>query len=248
MPLSSSSVLHFTDTKCSLKGILEDNFRVYYCRESLTLGGCLMHFFVPMVSFCDIPLSEIKEHIRKYGNYGIGLTKEWAKRCGLNPVLYVETNSPLSASCRLAFEEYVLDGQQGRSGLSNSQMAITDVLRYIKNYEGPLCRKDKTENEYYRFSDEREWRYVPPYAEHACEMMLGAHAYTMNKNAHDATVQFLRLTFQPNDIKYIVIKDDTEITEFVRHLSAAKQKRYSRRDIEILTTRIITADQIANDV
>lgn len=85
MPLSSSSIIHFTNKKAYLKGILENNFHISYCSETVTFGTQNWSFHAPMVSFCDIPLSEVKNHIEKYGSYGIGLTKEWASRNGLNP-------------------------------------------------------------------------------------------------------------------------------------------------------------------
>ena len=48
---------------------------------------------IPVVCFCDIPLSRISDHIGFYGNFGIGLTKEWAMSNGLNPLLYVSSTS-----------------------------------------------------------------------------------------------------------------------------------------------------------
>jgi hypothetical protein len=96
MGLSSNSIIHFTNSKESLIGILNDNFKLFYCKENIIIGNRTFEFAVPMVSFCDIPLSEVKAHIEKYGKYGIGLTKEWAEKQKLNPVLYIEKDSFLS--------------------------------------------------------------------------------------------------------------------------------------------------------
>lgn len=80
MSLSSNSVIHFTNNKEALVGILQKNFKITYCNEQILLADSVVKIQVPMVSFCDIPLSKIKDHIDKYGNYGIGLTKNWAKK------------------------------------------------------------------------------------------------------------------------------------------------------------------------
>lgn len=77
MPLSASSLFHFTKKKDFLYGILDETFRLSYCREDFLIGGERYSIRVPMVSFCDIPLSEIKNHIDSYGPYGLGLSKEW---------------------------------------------------------------------------------------------------------------------------------------------------------------------------
>ncbi len=97
MPLSSNTLIHFTANKEALKGILADNFKLKYCKEVLNWGDkSPMELYVPMVSFCDIPLSQIKEHISRYGHYGIGLTREWAVANKLNPVLYIQPGSSLA--------------------------------------------------------------------------------------------------------------------------------------------------------
>lgn len=89
MGLSSNSIIHFTNSSEALKGILRNNFRITYCKETIQLDKQTVTFHVPMVSFCDIPLFEIKNHIDSYGNYGLGLTKEWAIKNKLNPVIYI---------------------------------------------------------------------------------------------------------------------------------------------------------------
>lgn len=201
---------------------------------------------VPMVSFCDIPLSEIKEHIGKYGRYGIGLTKGWAMRMGLNPVLYMEQNSALAKNLHHSFDKYLVEEGVDHTEPTESQIALADVFRYVKNYQGSLERK--TENkENYRFSDEREWRYTPPHSKNY-EMMISKEEYELEPKKHDDSVGSLTLRFEPNDIKYIIIDNDKEISEFIRHLHDAKGNSYSYKDVERLTTRILTADQIMEDI
>lgn len=246
MALSANTLIHFTKEKDSLKKILEENFKVFNCKEAVVLGGKRNTIRVPMVSFCDIPLSEVKDHISKYGNYGIGMTKEWGVRKALNPVLYVAQNSTLSASYRQAFMHYALDTDLDIDDWSDEQKAIGDVLRYMKNYEGSLERNGVTLDSY-RFSDEREWRFVPPYSA-PCDMFVNEVYYQDNPDAVDNRLIDMRLEFEPNDIKYIIINDDTEIGEFVDHLRRVKGKNYSLHDIERLTTRIFTTDQIKSDI
>lgn len=251
MPLSANTLIHFTTTKDNLRKILEENFRVYNCRETVFLGGKCSEFYVPMVSFCDIPLSEVKDHIAKYGSYGIGMTKEWGTRRGLNPVLYVAKTSMLSESYRKAWRHFTKADQEDAGDIddwSYEQRALADVLRYIKNYESDLTRKGTTTPNY-RFSDEREWRYVPAFTEQ-CEMLMGTSYYEDPDNKRDADEKLepFRLEFEPNDIKYIIISNDSEIGEFIEHLRRAKGKTYSLHDIERLTTRILTVEQIMSDM
>lgn len=131
---------------------------------------------------------------------------------------------------------------------TNEQKALVDIVRYIKNYEADLTRKGKAIPNY-RFADEREWRYVPHYSE-ACDMLILESIYLKPgfKDASEAKLDNLRLEFEPNDIKYIIIDNDTEITEFIDHLKHTKGKKYTFHDVERLTTRILTAQQIMDDM
>lgn len=245
MSLSSNTLIHFTNTKESLLNILEESFRIFHCREAVVLDGKKQNFYVPMVSFCDIPMSEIKEHIDKYGTYGIGLTKEWAVKHGLNPVLYVGQTSRLSASYHTAMKHFALNSENTEEFYSEEEMALLDIIRYMKNYEGTLERKSITIDKY-RFSDEREWRYVPEYKDYQ-DMLAGAKDFKKNPTHHTEQYADTRLEFEPSDIKYIIINNDSEIGQFVDHLRKTKGKKYNLHEIERLTTRILTVDQIRGD-
>lgn len=93
MGLSSNSVIHFTRKISSLKGILSNDFAIRYCLEEIHSQNEFIKLLIPMVSFCDIPFSQIITQVNSYGSYGIGLSKKWAESNGLNPVLYLEKNS-----------------------------------------------------------------------------------------------------------------------------------------------------------
>lgn len=96
MAISTSSIFHFTPSYTNLISILESGFNISYCLEEYDLADGTVSIGVPMVSFSDIPLSHIVYSSPSYGQYCIGLTKEWASLKKINPVLYLEPNSYLS--------------------------------------------------------------------------------------------------------------------------------------------------------
>jgi hypothetical protein len=247
MGLSSNSIIHFTSEKDALKSILKNNFRTYYCKEKIAFGNIYITYVAPMVCFCDIPLSEVKDHISKYGSYGLGLTKEWAENKGLNPVLYLDKNSILSISYLKIYEKFILDPKTSLFDLSIEQRLIIDILRYIKNYQDDLERNGKVYKNY-RFSDEREWRYVPDITNNF--PLILSESISATEKSKETVNNFLRdvkLEFDPNDIKYIIINREDEISEFLSLLKDSKGKKYSYNDVEKLMTRIITTDQIISD-
>ena len=253
MSLSSNSIIHFTKIIDSLKGILQNNFEIHFCKESIETHSSLYNLAVPMVSFCDIPLSEVKEHIHKYGTYGIGFTKSWAQRLGLNPVLYVDSESNLSKSFDLAYKTYIWGSNtsDGVEGLEEAEKSVLDVFRYMKNYEGELNRGGNVDKNY-RYSDEREWRYVPPLGSD-CRTVISQDAYDnedlkAQRDEENEKLSKLNLSFEPNDIKYIIIENDNEIPIIVDFLRSTKGKDYSYHDTERLMTRILTTEQIKSDM
>ncbi|WP_072680863.1 abortive infection system antitoxin AbiGi family protein [Arcobacter sp. LA11] len=239
MGISPSSIIHFTDKKEALIGILNNNFKLSYCKEKIILKNNEYNLGIPMVSFCDIPLSQIKEHISKYGSYGIGLSKNWAIKKRLNPVLYVDTDSHLSESYEKLFYKYLTEPDISTETATDSQRAIIDIFRYTKNYQSNLERGEALIKNY-RFSDEREWRYVLDLNE--SEKYICKH-----DECSEIDLNKYSLDFEPNDIQYIIIRDENEIGDFLNVLRSAKGKNYSFHDVERLMTRIITTEQIKND-
>jgi hypothetical protein len=242
MSISSNAVLHFTSSLGNLEGILSNGFKLKYCKEKNNVRGGLISAYVPMVSFCDIPFSEIKNHISNYGSYGIGLKKEWAVKNCLNPVLYLECNSFLGENLRLAIIHYYNPSSGSRT---EEQKRLVDTARYIKNYQRDLTREGKTIKDY-RFYDEREWRYVPNIDQVGLPLIIKGSISIEKMGQYNDIAARIFLKFKPTDISYIILKSEDEISNFIWYLRQTF-KRSPMEDVDTLITRIITVNQIYSD-
>jgi Putative abortive phage resistance protein AbiGi, antitoxin len=245
-------LFHFT-SKAGLFGILSSNFAVSYSRENIVGKGKSTGFAVPMVSFCDLKLSELKVHMDKYKGYGIGLSKSWANSHGLNPVFYVNKHCAFTSNFIAAVErlhrhlDSIYDFEQHRAA-SAAYMDILNTYRYIKNYEGDLVRPGKATAPNYRFADEREWRYVPPLNSTKRPFVpLTQIEGDVQKRDLNASISNLQLKFKPEDIRYLIVEKDKERMELINHLESVKM-RFSEDTRRRLASRILTADQIRRDI
>lgn len=245
-------LFHFTN-KESLYNILNETFKVSYSLEKITGTKNSVEFGAPMVSFCDLKLSELKSHMNKYGKYGIGLTKEWAYKYGLNPVFYVNGNSPLVESflegVNNLYSEIKKTGNDAQYfPLLESYNSTLNMYRFMKNYEGDLKRRGKKVIKNFRFADEREWRYVPNSSDLLYPFAPKDNfSNTKKKNLLNAQVSHIKLAFQAEDIKYLIIERDEEISDLIMHLELAKA-HYDENTRRRLASIILTSEQIHNDV
>lgn len=248
MAISTTSVIHYTSKLENLKGIIsKQGFKIKYCSEEIIFSEqikCEIAF--PMVSFCDIPLSEVKNHIDSYGSFGIGLTKSWAKRSGLNPVLYIEKDSHLTKQFGTQYQR-VLDQYKTEKEDENLLNEHFSILSYCKNYEGKLVY-GRINTDSYRFYDEREWRYIA-----SEDTLLGANSflanenYQKNKDIFNAHLENLLLPFNFDDISYIIVDVEDDIPEVLACLNSTYEDICTTKQLKILSTRIIAKNQIYND-
>ena len=236
MAISTNSIIHYTTALDSLARILTEGFKVFYCYERiLAKGDKMLNGSFPMVSFCDIPLSDVKAHLDAYGHYGIGLTKEWAKSKGLNPIIYFETNSNLLNYYRDEFERLNIKRKEKKIQMEDFEHLLM-ILSYAKNYQGKL---DKTGQSDYRFYDEREWRYIPTKEEIGdAERWLPGKAYTKDKDKYNNKIAELKLSFKPSDISYIIVKDENDIKKITKILRTQFDSVCTVAELEIVMTRI----------
>lgn len=233
MPISTNSVFHFTEDLNTVKSILITHFQIKYCLETIETKSAEIDYAVPMSSFCDIPLSQVISHIDKYGGYGIGLHKRWAKRKGLNPVLYLEKNSN------------ILNDVLIREKFENNSRLIQEFLRYTKNYEGKLVRGGEIIQKSYRYFDEREWRFCPNQKQISENEMIihDTRYYRENKSNINERVSNIKLTFTTNDLSYLIVKDDDDIIELINFL----EQSFNSKEVKMLTSKILTSKQIRSD-
>lgn len=93
--INAATLFHFTTSFSTLKKILFSGIRFSYSVEN-PLECTNPGIAIPMVSFCDIPLSKTSRHARKYGAYCIGFNKEFLLELYnpiLNPLIYLESNN-----------------------------------------------------------------------------------------------------------------------------------------------------------
>jgi len=287
MNISANTLFHFTKEKKFLLSILKNGLFIRYSLE--TYGGILKsndELVLPMCCFCDIPLSQVKEHTKKYGSYSIGLSKEWGMRNGISPVLYAHKKSDTAkllnsltsdldkifdieetnenekylSKHKLTQEQEAFIKQEKLNYLLEKSGKINELseqlghfLKYIKPYEGRGYSNGK-EFEKVRFYDEKEWRYVPPkdlLKKLEIKDIYKRKFYTDERRRRYINIQLAKhkkLSFTPKDIKFIVVKKDSEIPEMIENLRKIFQETASYKDLMILNSRLISLEQIVNDL
>lgn len=210
-----------------------------------------------MVSFGDLRISELKEHIGSYGDFGIGLMKSWAIDKKLNPVMYVSQNSNIIDGVingqELLYKK-VTDKGDPRSDF-NIYNETLDILRYIKNYSiRELKRRCGKTIQDYVFANEREWRYVPPMNSCLRPIIPIKEDFASKKEQLNYKEELrnsvekltrIKLCFKPGDIKYLIVKENSDIDELITIIKEAE--RYPSDETNRLSRLILTIEQIRND-
>lgn len=240
--ISSSTLFHFTKKKEFLQSILCEGFWPRYCIEYCWNGN---HWAIPMVCFCDIPLSLIKEHIKTYGGegWGIGMSKQWAIEQGITPVLYSSFKSdvyklvyrfsnsltfPSTNSKKMPLEELLLYRIKRTTASEKEQLLIN----------GAIKRK--------KFYNEREWRFIPEITNDV-HMEKWDNSQEANKeefcmNLSEKTKNH-KLKAIPDHINYIIVPNDEKRTEILKFI---KQK-FDCGIQSKLASRILTKENILKD-
>ena len=220
---------------------------------------------IPMVSFCDIPLSQTQNHIDEYGCYAIGFEKKWGMKKNISPVHYIYEGSICARVISEVHRSLPKNAFVEECGCMKFNPA-TAIFFYAKPYRGKMLRKGINKDEVV-FYNEREWRYVP-FADHTImgmdEIPAGIRpmlAETEYKNSDARTTattklhEHYKLTFGAEDVKYLIVHEENELEEIVNFINFDLTKRGEINELQNcpedekkrLLTRLISMRQIQED-
>lgn len=246
MKPKSHTLFHFTKSRETLQMILRNGFWPRYCLEDIGWLGISGAEFVafPMVCFCDIPLSRTDEHVSFYGSFGVGMSKEWAVKNDLNPVLYMASQNSLAKTImEISLTAATLPDDEKRTAALGNFRHLTG---HIKPSEGTMVvAGEPVRKEFYQ---ESEWRFIPRNSnirdylrrsdfENVAELERG------NESVRSHSM----LRFVPNDVKYIFVSSDSDIPAIVNFIQTDLDM-YPSADLKVLMSRVTSIESVGRDM
>lgn len=237
----SHTLFHFTKNSEVLKLIIKDGFWPRYCIEDVNWLGYKDFDYIayPMVCFCDIPLSRIDEHVQFYGGFGIGLTKEWAVANKTTPIQYVSTNSLIPKTYRDIVDHNHKFGDEDKD---KGKQLVRYLLAHSKPTEGNMVIGGKVVTK--EFYQESEWRYVPQNEAIPDYLVKNEFENFDTLAKHNALAkENCSITFTPKDIKYIFVKNDSDIPDIVNFIQN-ELDHFPSVDLKVLVSRVTSLESI----
>lgn len=236
----SNAFFHYTHNFEFVKNILEDGFKVFFCREEVySSEKRVMHIGIPVVCFCDLPLSHIAQN--NYGQMGIGMSRKWGIAKMLVPVFYYPNNAECFSTKTIL--------QASKAFLKKRPAAEYRALGHSKPLYKIQPDKGQSKNNYI----EREWRRVF-YSAGVFKWKTEAEydAYRGDKSTPKTPVGN-PITFNVDDVDFIIVPENkkTELLDFImRRLSTigGAPGVASMSDREVLASKIVTVEQLARNV
>lgn len=260
--ISSSSLFHFTKSIDILISILKNGFYPRTAIEDISFMLPVYKKFtvgIPMVCFTDIPLVLTETHRKQYGMYGLGLSKNWGIRKGLNPIFYILKNSEAYNTFNhmqfiCAHNAILIDkikcliisptsNMQNDENYYYEHLNSANVMDSIMNFTA-YCKlySENPLEDVKPFYDEREWRYLPPFLD-GKQIKDGTCNRLLPNQINDNEIQKLNrymekaysLKFDFNDVDQIIVpkgeKDD--LTQKMSEESVINYSEYEKKILEI---------------
>lgn len=289
--ISASSLYHYTKRMSTLQLILKNGIRFSFSLEPLSPkiianldvlcdGECDAVYYentgiaIPMISFCDIPITRAYTHIYRYGRYMIGLDKDVISReCNsiINPVIYVSSQNlencfidcgrVFSETCAAEMNKVIEICNSGKKinkhsfkspeyiNFSSRKYNMRFIIGLIKPYEDPQT--------HYCYYNEREWRaFIPDnMLNDDLKWKYGILKDEYDKNVSDWNNHSHYLTLPEESLKdgitHIVVKKEAEIQEMIETIlttdSIFGNKDVSDETRHVLASRVTSLQRIVSD-
>lgn len=208
---------------------------------------------------------EEKEHIQNssshtdfYGGYAVAFSKRWGEEKGLQPIVYVNSESDYTKTLK----DYLKESLRAEKLNDVSYNYILSTLGHIKSIRGEMERitdSGKIVKVIKNFHDEKEWRYVPRQEELirnnlqniiVSENVLKKRS-TINRELQNIEYQNIWLRFEYEDIKYIIVPNRIERIELIKFINLLPDNNFrdddGKIDKDILISRILVLEEIRGD-
>ena len=270
----TSSVFKFTKDFELLKKILKNGIIPNYCEEDLSFDSQVFCVGIPVSCFCDIPITLLDEHNSRYGNYGIALSKDWALKNGLSPIMYIANPNILrSVYHHFSLNHFTIKYLQAQiknnqtdhnlaalfrdyadlKNAENEHAVNTHIIGYLKKYQGEY--RNKPINNY----EENEWRFLVPDKD-GTEWFWSREDYqkwrfpngnlNADKPSPSEALKKYTLQYCCEDISYLLVKDEefkSRLIDYIKGLTTIGGNTATDDDRYNLISKIITLDQVKRD-
>lgn len=201
----TSSLFHYTKTVGNLFNILKSGMLIpNYCKEDLSsVDNPSFIWGIPMVSFCDIPISLADNFLKNYGHYAIGFKKKWGRQNGCSPIQYVSNENIIFSlhhtidRINTLQEMELLELKNISNLLADRDIPVREAINQINEYKYELAKRVDLINQSLNSNDEQEKRKAVEDWESLEEDFKKLHILETERNN-------LRKALEPIVNKYII--------------------------------------------
>lgn len=208
---------------------------------------------VPMKCFCDINLSKLDLHMEWYGDYGLAFEKAWGIEHGLQPIQYINANSPLCNDLSTVFKNAVKDLES--NDITKEKRLYTDLknemlleLLFKKPYIGKMEKRSDHSVKKKCLADEHEWRFIPDVTSLGLETVITDQNFSKEAaNEYSNTMKGVKdvsLVFDYSDIKHIVIKN---LEDYEKLITSIDKWDLDKVEQYTILSRIVVWDELKGD-
>ena len=223
---------HCTNYNAIYSILTSGYFRPSYCLEEFSVfPDNHIKMAHAVVCFADLLSDEIQKHMNTFHSDSyIRMTKEWAIKKRLAPVIYYPNNSYISVLLK-SIIEFAMERSGGTTNKTVKFTNATNLLMgFLKQYKGKYWDKKKnTFSEEVLFYTEREWRYLPLPKNKEAYYISEENFYDKEfkeKKLKELVDHGYILKFSWRDIEEIgvPISKKSELTNIISHLWQLKEK------------------------